>query len=83
MRSWTELKILPLNRFRILQGLSYKKFLTLYQKGTVRDYHRMFVLLDAPLMDMSKLVMESNFINGLKPEIRVEVQMIKQQGLLN
>lgn len=41
----------------------------------------MFELLASPLLDVPKHVLENNFINGLRLEIRAEVRMMKPIGL--
>lgn len=62
------------------RGYEPKKFLALRQEGTVRDYRRMFEVLAAPLTTVPEDVLEGNFINGLKPLIRIEVRL-KPRGL--
>ena len=41
----------------------------------------MFELLAAALEEVSEHVQESAFINGLKPDIRAKVRMMKSDGL--
>lgn len=45
------------------------------------EYRRWFELLASPLSEVSEKVMESTFINGLKPEVRVEVRLANLSGL--
>ena len=50
-------------------------------KFVTREYLCMFELLAATLEDVPEHVQESTFINGLKPEIRSEMRMMKPEGL--
>lgn len=58
-----------------------EKFLVLNQEGTVREYQKMFKMMAAPLPTVPESVMEGNFINGLGPEIRAELRMVRPQDL--
>ena len=62
-------------------GRNTVKFLALKQDGSIREYLRLFELLAATLKDVPEHVQERTFINGLKPEIRSEVMMMKPEGL--
>ena len=57
------------------------QFLSLKQEASVREYLRAFELLVATLEDVLEHVQEATFINGLKPEIRAKVPMMKPMGL--
>ena len=71
-----------LGRFRQTQeGTLCDQFLSLRQEGSVRDYLRTFESLAAVVDEEPKHVQESTFINGLKPEIRAKVRMMKPKGL--
>lgn len=61
--------------------VALEKFLALKQESTAKDYRRMFEMLATPLPAIPESVMEENFINGLSPEIRAEVRLIRPQGL--
>ena len=47
----------------------------------MRKYLRAFELLGATLEDVPEHVQESTFINGLRPEIKAEIRMLKPKGL--
>lgn len=50
MRTWEDMKLLMLDRFRTSQeGTALEKFLALKQEGTMKDYRRMFEMLAGPL----------------------------------
>ena len=79
---WQELKTLLLECFGLTQeGSTCEKFLAIQQEGMVRDYRRLFEALSSPLTDLSEEVLESTFINGLRPDIRAKVRMMKPNGL--
>ena len=44
-------------------------------------YQRQFEILATPLKGISKEVMESTFMNGLLPKIRVEISRLQPYGL--
>ncbi|XP_024017591.1 uncharacterized protein LOC112090471 [Morus notabilis] len=82
VRDWTELKRKVLERFHSTQeGTLCEKFLSLHQETTVREYRRQFEMLAALLAEIPEQVLESAFVNGLKPEVRAEVRMMKPNGL--
>lgn len=59
-------------RFRPTQeGNLYEKFLAINQGGMVADFRREFEVLTTPLKGVSNEVLESTFVNGLKPEVRL------------
>ena len=41
----------------------------------------MFETLVVPVSEVSKAFLEGHFINGLKPEIRVEIKVLQPRGL--
>ena len=80
--NWGELKTRLLGRFRQTQeGTLCDQFLSLRQEGLVRDYLHNFESLAAVVDEEPEHVQESTFINGLKPEIRAKVRMMKPKGL--
>lgn len=79
---WQDLKNLLLERLVLTQqGSTCEKFLVIRQEGTVPDYHCLFEALSSPLTGLSEDVLESTFIKGLRPDIRVQVRMMKPSGL--
>ena len=82
IRQWEELKGMLLERFQPSQeGMMYNALLALWQVEIIRDYRQQFETMAAPLTKVSKQVLESSFINGLRPEIQVELHMLKPTGL--
>ena len=80
--SWADLKYHLLLHFQSTsKGSLCQKFLAIRQGGTVVEYRREFEILSAPLTGISKEVMESTFINGLKQEIQVELLISNSRGL--
>ncbi|EXB74477.1 hypothetical protein L484_026170 [Morus notabilis] len=67
IRNWAELK----------EGSLCEKLLSLRQESSVRKYRRQFEVLAAPLRDVSEQVLESSFVNRLKPEVRAEIRLMK------
>ena len=59
----------------------FEQFLAVRQQGTVAAYRREFEILATPLKGISEEVMESTFMNGLLPEIRAELRLLKPYGL--
>ena len=81
-RSWENLKRRLLLRFLPTQeGSLCEQFLAVRQQGTVAAYRREFEILATPLKGISEEVMESTFMNGLLPEIRVELRPLQPYGL--
>ncbi|KAF8393178.1 hypothetical protein HHK36_021419 [Tetracentron sinense] len=79
---WEEMKILLLKQFRSTQaGSLHEQWLALVQEGSVREYRQKFIELSAPLENASDEVALGNFINGLKPDIRVEVRILEPNNL--
>lgn len=73
---------MALNRFRSAHGKTGEaKFLALRQEGSVREYRPWFELLAALLPKISKALLEGHFTNGLKPEIKAELRVLKPRGL--
>lgn len=81
MKRWEEVKTQLLWRFRPSQKGSLCSILSLHQSFTVRKYRRWFETLASLLIVISKKVMECNFLNGLKPEIKAEFQLYRPVGL--
>ena len=81
-RSWDTLKRGLRERFRSSQeGTVEERLLALRQEGSVRDYRLMFEMLAAPVVDVPESILEGQFINGLKPEIRAELRVLRPRGL--
>ena len=55
--------------------------LSLRQDGSIWDYLRAFKSLAATIETVQERIQESTFINGLKPDIKVEVRIMKPTGL--
>ena len=82
MRSWEELKGLLRNHFRSTQeGTVEERYLALRQWGFDKDYRLCFRTLASPIEDMPKAKLEGHFINGLKPDIRAEIRVLRPTGL--
>ena len=80
--SWENLKKRLLLHFRPTQeGSLCEKFLAVRQRGSMAAYRREFEILATPLKGISEEVMESTFMNGLLPEIRVELRPLQPYGL--
>ena len=76
------MKILLLKQFSSTQADSlHEQWLALVQEGSVQEYRWKFIVLSAPLENVSDEVALGNFINGLKPEIRVEVWILEPSNL--
>ena len=56
--------------------------MSLLQTSSVHDYHRQFEMLSAPLRGLPSSVLEAAFINGLRPDIQVELRQLESVGLL-
>lgn len=81
INTWENVKKRLLRRFRASQeGSLCAQFLSLRQESTVREFRRRFETLGSPLTEISEEVMECNFLNRLKPSIRVEVQLLRPMG---
>ena len=63
------------------EGTLCEQFLSLRQEGLIREYLRAFEFIGATLDNVPEHVQESTFINGLKPEIMLEVRMLKPEEL--
>lgn len=63
------------------EGDLHERFLALKQEGTVQEYQEQFELLSGPLIGLSEAVLESNFIKGLKLEVRSKLQLLRPKGL--
>ena len=81
IRTWEELKMLMLRKFRPSSaGTLHEQWLGVKQVGTVTDYRRSFIELAAPLHNIPEDIAVATFLNGLKEEIRAEIRL---QGPLN
>lgn len=49
------------------------RFLAIRQEGSVANFIKKFVSYSTPLTNMAEDVLESTFLNGLKPPIRAAV----------
>lgn len=82
LRSWDALKRIILRRFRTTAtGSLHEQWLAHYQSGTVVDYRRRFIELLAPIDDVPEEIAKSQYLNGLKDEIRVEVRLLDPVSL--
>lgn len=81
-RTWEELKLYLLERFQPShEGNLQEQFLCLTQVGTAREYVGVFEALTAQLRGIPEQIVESNFIKGLKPDLRNWVRMLQPTGL--
>ena len=55
--------------------------MALRQSGSVREYQRRFEQMASTLEDISKQVLKSTFINGLRSDIRAELKVLGSNGL--
>lgn len=79
--SWGHFRQQLLMQFHSAQeGSLCKKFLAVKQEGSVTDFKREFEALAAPVQGMPEEVLESTFLNGLKPAIRAEVRLLRPNG---
>ena len=51
------------------------------QQTTMEDYLEKYETLVSPLRNLPDALMEGAFMNGLKPEVQVEVRMMKPTNL--
>ncbi|XP_052185288.1 uncharacterized protein LOC127796925 [Diospyros lotus] len=82
VRSWEDFKFLIRNRFRPTQeGSIEERFLALRQKGTVKEYRQCFEALASPLENLPEAMLDGHFINGLQPDIKAELRVLRPRGL--
>lgn len=82
LTNWKDLKVWLLHRFRPMQGGSLcAQFLSLWQEDIVRNFCQRFETLATLLKDVSKEILESIFLNGLVPEVRAKVYLLRPVGL--
>lgn len=82
MNNWEELKVHLQYLFQPSQDGSLRtRFLALRQTTTVKKYRWLFERLASLLQNISEEILECNFINGLKPRIKAEVQLLNPVGL--
>lgn len=68
-------------RFRSTQEGSLEEcFLSLRQEGTVKEYRLMFETLAMSVLDVLEALLEGQFLNGLKLEIRVRSGCCNPEG---
>ena len=58
-----------------------KRFIALKQWGSIRDYRQSFEALALPLENLPEAMLEGHFMNGLKPEIRAELRVLRPRCL--
>ncbi|CAH1448287.1 unnamed protein product [Lactuca virosa] len=72
-----EMKSLLLRQFRPTNaGTLHQQWLALTQTGSVLEYQRSFIELLAPISNIPEDITLGQFLNGLKDEIRSEVQLL-------
>ena len=80
--SWDDFKRRLLVCFRPSQdGSLYEQLLAIRQVGMMAEYRRDFEQLSSSLNGLSKEVMESTFVKRLRPEMKVELRLMKPVGL--
>ncbi|GMN31282.1 hypothetical protein TIFTF001_003189 [Ficus carica] len=72
---------LSVSTVKLWHGFSGRTIVVPFGESTVREYRRVFESLASPSLKLPEHVMESTFINGLLPDIRAEVRMLKPEGL--
>ena len=71
-----------LEQFRTTQaGSLHEQWLALVQDDSEQEYCRKFIELSTPLENVFDEVALGNFLNGLKPEIRIEVRILEPNNL--
>ena len=82
VRTWEDFKLLLQSRFRPTQkGSVEKRFLALWQRGSISEYHQNFETFASPLENLPKTMLEGHFINGLSPEIKTELRVLSPRSL--
>ena len=82
MRTLEDFKPLLQSRFRLTQeGSVEERFLALWQRGYVSNYCQNFETLASPLENLPEVVLEGHFINGLSPEIKAELRVLRPRSL--
>jgi hypothetical protein len=80
--SWASAKLLLIKHFRPPNaGTLCEQLLALTQTSSVAEYIRQYIQLAAPLVEVSDRVYMDKFFNGLRPEIRVELRILKPLNL--
>ncbi|GKD45910.1 putative mitochondrial protein [Tanacetum coccineum] len=80
--SWDHLKEELLDRFQFTkEGDLYQQFLSIVQTRTLREYQSLFEKLAGQLIGISKKVLYSTFIKGLKSKIRSVLRILQPTGL--
>ena len=51
------------------------------QVGTIGEYHEKFEMLSSRLRKISEEALKSNFMKGLKPEIRAAIRPLVPRGI--
>ncbi|KAF4394256.1 hypothetical protein F8388_005890 [Cannabis sativa] len=79
---WEDLGLLVLNKFRnTSKGSLHEQFCLFRQEGSVEDYCEGFLELLAPLDDVSEVVVLSQFLSGLKKNIKEELRLFEPTTL--
>lgn len=75
-------------KFRVLEQFSTlhettarERLMTLKQEGTVREYCRDFISLVTNAAEVPDVMLETTFMIGLKPQIRVGVKLMEPRNL--
>ncbi|XP_031279870.1 uncharacterized protein LOC116138295 [Pistacia vera] len=81
-QSWDAFKTTLIDRFQpSFTGSAYEALVALKQDGTVTEYREQFEANDAPLKDLGEDLLKGIFANGLKEEIKVEIQLTQPTSL--
>lgn len=82
IRSWPDLKARVLLKYRPTSaGTLHEQWLATVQTTTVADYTHRYIDLASPLEDILESIMMAQFVNGLKDEIKVEIQVLNPYTL--
>lgn len=82
LKNWEEVNIRLLRRFRPSQeGSLCAQFLSRRQSTAVREYRQGLETLASSLTEVSEEIMDCNFLNRPRPNIRAEVYLLRPLGL--
>lgn len=82
IQRWADLKEFILRQFRSSSGGSlYEQWLLIVQTTTVREYRWNFIETVAPLDRISEEILLGQFLNGLKEDVKAEVQILNPKSL--
>ncbi|KAF4369643.1 hypothetical protein F8388_021976 [Cannabis sativa] len=77
-----DLRLLVLNKFRnTSKGSLHEQFCQFRQEGSMEEYCKGFLELLAPLNDVSEVVALSQFLTGLKKNIKEELRLFEPNTL--